>query len=567
MKEKVKNRTTGVLLVTAVVFAIGFMASAPALADSRLDLRPGETNWIPPKFGPGERAVITTQDLNAITVQQMVQTLLNLPQPGIQIQNWAFTGVPIAGGTFAGGTAGPTPNGPIGIAHGAILSSGNIASVRGGPAGACNRISSTSTHNGQPGDVDITAITGKTTWDRAILSFDIMSNAPRILVFRYVFGSEEHFEWEYTPYNDGYGVWITGPLGRLNYAIVPPPFPPPIFPWVGVTVDNINNGNPFMGAGPWANPFLFINNHCGVGGLGAFPCAAFNRETELDGLTQWGGPVAMPPPPPAVPLTTWPFPMAPNQWYTVEIKIADASDHVWDSDVFLKAHFGGACCYYDVDVWVCDDGVLEEDCAGEWYEGELCIDIDCPDPPVATGACCLVFPEVTCTQATEASCVAAEGFYAGDGTSCGYVGSCCLDGACIPMTYECCIAAGGMYSSGPCAPVGACELSPGVCIITTEYCCTGTYLGDGSECLAYGACCLEDGYCQEMTEADCEATGGEFLGDGTMCLGDSNENGIDDACEAHVPTVTEWGLIVLTVLLLAAGTIIFSRRQRRVTPA
>ncbi len=49
---------------------------------------------------------------------------------------------------------------------------------------------------------------------------------------------------------------------------------------------------------------------------------------------------------------------------------------------------------------------------------------------------------------------------------------------------------------------------------------------------ATGACCYENGDCDEMTEAECLASGGiEYRGDGTVCLGDNNQNGIDDACE------------------------------------
>ncbi len=47
-----------------------------------------------------------------------------------------------------------------------------------------------------------------------------------------------------------------------------------------------------------------------------------------------------------------------------------------------------------------------------------------------------------------------------------------------------------------------------------------------------GACCLDGGlFCTLMTEADCIAAAGIYKGDGTVCLGDNNGNGIDDACE------------------------------------
>ncbi len=78
-----------------------------------------------------------------------------------------------------------------------------------------------------------------------------------------------------------------------------------------------------------------------------------------------------------------------------------------------------------------------------------------------------------------------------------------------------------------------------------------------------GACCSAEGACQEITEEDCIEAGHEWLGAGTECLGDSNENGIDDACEIQeIPTLSEWGMIVLALLLLAIGTVAVVRRRK-----
>jgi len=48
-------------------------------------------------------------------------------------------------------------------------------------------------------------------------------------------------------------------------------------------------------------------------------------------------------------------------------------------------------------------------------------------------------------------------------------------------------------------------------------------------------------------------------------LGDLDGNGVDDACdEEHeiVPTVSEWGLVAMTLVLLAAAKVYFGRRRR-----
>ena len=78
------------------------------------------------------------------------------------------------------------------------------------------------------------------------------------------------------------------------------------------------------------------------------------------------------------------------------------------------------------------------------------------------------------------------------------------------------------------------------------------------------SCCLGDGGCVDDTPiADCAAMGGQPLEEGDVCLGDENENGIDDACEVDaIPTVSEWGLIIMALLALTAGTIVFARRRR-----
>ncbi len=63
-------------------------------------------------------------------------------------------------------------------------------------------------------------------------------------------------------------------------------------------------------------------------------------------------------------------------------------------------------------------------------------------------------------------------------------------------------------------------------------------------------------------QIDCQPNGvGDVcdIADGTSQ--DSNGNGIPDECEGAIPTVSEWGLIVMAVLVLVAGTLVFLRRR------
>ncbi len=45
------------------------------------------------------------------------------------------------------------------------------------------------------------------------------------------------------------------------------------------------------------------------------------------------------------------------------------------------------------------------------------------------------------------------------------------------------------------------------------------------------ACCLSTGLCGFATAEECSSANGVYLGIGSVCLGDSDENHVDDACE------------------------------------
>ena len=75
-----------------------------------------------------------------------------------------------------------------------------------------------------------------------------------------------------------------------------------------------------------------------------------------------------------------------------------------------------------------------------------------------------------------------------------------------------------------------------------------------------GACCnTSGGSCLQLTATGCAAaTNALYRGDGTACLGDTNSNGYDDACDDlfPIPAVSTWGLVVLTLLTITTGTLI-----------
>jgi hypothetical protein len=503
-----------------IALACGLLFVSQALGDERRGLRlgPGESNWIRDVGRDGSRGVITTTDMSTLTVDDLITALFGSVPPGVTVTDKVFAGDDVAGGTFDNAAV------PIGINQGVILSTGNIAAVTGGPYGECNRADNTTTNNGQTGDADLDAVLDPSnTVDRAALTFSISSTTARILGIRYVLGSEEYNEWVGSQYNDGLGIFIDG----VDHALVP------VFDPVAINTVNCDNAyNPPSGS----NCGLYVNNDCDDGGLGGFPCAPPNRETELDGLADV--------------LVALPLVMEEDVEYDVKLVVADNSDRLWDSDGFFKGTLvGGACCIPPPggeDEYTCVDGVDQAYCTDElggddWSEGQLCIDLD-PACGVATGACCL--PDGTFVVTSEAACDQNQGNYGGDDSTCEPPnGHCCLpDVSCIDTSLQCCNLAGGTYFHGSsCGITGACQFAaippdPPYCIVTTQDCCNnagGLYLGDGTPCAAIGACCMGDGSCQVIMEGDCATAGGEFQGPGTFCVGDNDDDGIDDICEDH----------------------------------
>lgn len=106
------------------------------------------------------------------------------------------------------------------------------------------------------------------------------------------------------------------------------------------------------------------------------------------------------------------------------------------------------------------------------------------------------------------------------------------------------------------------------------------------------ACCFGDDTCQDIDAGTCEANGGIpqglalcggieaccgsapgscYTADRICCLanGDTPQGPgstcASNPCGTTVPTVSEWSLIIMTVLAFTAGTILFSRRRRAAT--
>jgi|GEM_PF-3232126 len=205
--------------------------------------------------------------------------------PGFTISNVGYSGAPAARGIFGNGV-----NANLPIATGVILSSGDIALARGP-----NDEPGAEKINDELPDTDLDAVisseTTFTTFDAAVLSFEIISATSNRIMFQYIFASEEYPDFE-TSFDDVVAIFVDG----TNIALVPITFDPiSIF-----TVNSSRNSSRFL-----SNP---LNQ------------PAFNLQ--YNGLTT---------------LLTAEIEIATNVTHTVKIAIADTRDRRLDSAVFIKA--------------------------------------------------------------------------------------------------------------------------------------------------------------------------------------------------------------------------------------
>ena len=235
-------------------------------------------------------AALTVRNLTQITPKDFAQILVG---GGVEVFNVTYTGASNASGAFCGGS------GIIGFSDGIVLTSGDAANVIGP-----NNSPGASTDNGLPGDADLDAlIPPYTTYDASVLAFDFVPAGTNVQ-FNYVFSSEEYNEFVASPFNDVFGFFVNG----SNHAFIPGTATP-------VAIHNINNGDhdtSGMATGPCMNCEFFIDN------TGTPPA----RNTQMDGLTT---------------VLTMTAPVNAGQTNHMKIAIADASDHVLDSAVFIQA--------------------------------------------------------------------------------------------------------------------------------------------------------------------------------------------------------------------------------------
>jgi len=221
--------------------------------------------------------------------------------PGVTVSNVNYNGSPTAIGFFNGASTN------IGINEGIVMTTGTVLNNGSGPHGPNNAAGSGMDNNVGGSGLLSGQIGGATTLNAAILEFDFIPYSDTVR-FRYVFGSEEYPE--YAPpnnsgFNDIFGFFISGPgiTGLQNIAQLPG----------GAGVVSINNVNAIT------NSAYFINN----GNGSTAPQNGSANFIQYDGFTTVLEAVSR---------------VQCGQTYHLILAIADVTDGIYDSGIFLQAN-------------------------------------------------------------------------------------------------------------------------------------------------------------------------------------------------------------------------------------
>jgi PEP-CTERM motif len=257
-------------------------------------------------------AFLPTSQVASFTVTQtddattLVSTLI---QAGITVVGTpTYTGTNQSG-TFTNFNSGPYTNpltnasGQFGYSSGIIMTSGYAANAATPYPGGISAGANSSMGGG--GNSLLNTLSGKTTYDAAVLSFQFKSQTSN-LYFHYAFASTEYPQYVNSPFNDVFGFFLNG----QNLALVPGTSTP-----IAVNNVNLGNSNNAPDIASATNPQYFTQYSVGgtpfnYGGL------------TVDFLAQGT--------------------VVPGETNTMTLAIADASDHVLDSAVFIEGgSFGG----------------------------------------------------------------------------------------------------------------------------------------------------------------------------------------------------------------------------------
>ncbi|MCC6279559.1 MAG: choice-of-anchor L domain-containing protein, partial [Saprospiraceae bacterium] len=221
---------------------------------------------------------------------------------GVEVTNISYNGINSAVGYFTSGTQ------AIGIDRGIVMTTG-VATTTGVALGSDEQGVDFASHDNASAATDASLAATATAGlnDVAIYSITFIPTADT-LRFRYCFGSEEYPEFACSSFNDVFGFFISGPnpaggvYNNLNIAKVPGTGLP-------VAINNVHPANPIYNCA--ALNAQYYNNNNGT-----------NQQPVYDGFTDVFVAQAI---------------VTPCQQYTIKLAIADVSDGIYDSGVFLEA--------------------------------------------------------------------------------------------------------------------------------------------------------------------------------------------------------------------------------------
>jgi gliding motility-associated-like protein len=226
---------------------------------------------------------------NTLTPTQLAQLISG---PGVQISNPV-----IHCGTNGYGKYNAVSSN-LNITEGLLLTTGKISNAIGP-----NDSTNTTWYFGNKTTANTYTLlnnyTGRTTYEYCEFEFDIIPQGDTIK-FDFVFASEEYQEWVGSQYNDVFGFFISGPgitgdpgAGIFkNIALLPNSTTP-------VTINNVNQNS---------NTQYYQNNNNGT-------------SVEYDGFTRGLKAISR---------------VTPCQSYHLKLVVADVSDKLWDSGVFIE---------------------------------------------------------------------------------------------------------------------------------------------------------------------------------------------------------------------------------------
>ncbi|MBK7763192.1 MAG: choice-of-anchor L domain-containing protein [Bacteroidetes bacterium] len=249
-----------------------------------------------------------------ITPNLTAAELINrLTGSGITYTNPTLTCPNNASGKFDNGLASSVlVDSGIVLTTGRALSNGANYGVNGNGG---NFASINNNTNG--GDANLATAAGTTAsnlHDLCKLEFDFVPTGDTIQ-FRYRFGSEEYPQYNCSDYNDIFAFFISGPgyATPTNMALVPGTNIP-------VSINSINNGTVNTAAGGQAS-------NCSSLGAGS-PFTSYYVNTSASTTITYNGLTA---------LLTAKAAVTPCSTYHMKFAIADLTDHIYDSGVFLEA--------------------------------------------------------------------------------------------------------------------------------------------------------------------------------------------------------------------------------------